>query len=813
MLHPRDIVSFAAVAAVAGLCCSAAEIPPPPSADWTVFPSCQVRSTAEARAVFEPMTGSLPVTLVGEGPGAWVSLPGNFKGTTHQRCSWDIRIDADLAAARGLQFLFYSAGSEPVSQVSLYCHSGNGWYSTTADIRRDGVWQRVLFDKSRTKTEGTPAGWGAVDLLRVSAWRAGADADTAFGIAHIGPLASTAPVLVLRADSAAGGPEATSVAQFVETVSRCLDDIGIESAVLSDRDVTAARLAGRKLVVLPHNPSVPDEAMAALREFVAGGGRLLSFYGCPAEVLELIGMTRGEWQRAPGGPFRGIARVGDGLPGQPEVVRQASWNITPARPATPEARVVAVWQAADGTTTDLPALTVSPRGAHMAHVLLSDDWPGKRRLMLAMVAGAFPDAWAQAARHELDGAGRWGRFESLDDLGAALSRLGMTPATQAAWATAMGARQKAQEAIRKESYLAAIDAAQAAAKAAREAWCMAQPAVPGEHRAFWCHSAFGLDGQTWDESIGLLKRSGFTAILPNLLWGGVAFYPGEVLPPYADLARRGDQMQLCLDACRKYGIECHVWKVNWNMGSATDPAWVQRMVAAGRVQQDAQGVVSERWLCPSHPENQALEVAAMVDLARRYPIDGLHFDYIRYPDSQHCFCPGCRSRFEAHLGAAVEGWPAAVRQPGALRQRWLDWRREAITAVVRAVSEQARQARPGIRISAAVFRQWPTDRDEVGQDWKLWCERGYLDFVCPMDYTESTRTFQSQVRRQLEWSSGKPCYPGIGLSCWADPSDVMLLLEQIAICRELGTGGFTIFNFDRHAREVLPGLALGATAR
>ena len=202
----------------------------------------------------------------------------------------------------------------------------------------------------------------------------------------------------------------------------------------------------------------------------------------------------------------------------------------------------------------------------------------------------------------------------------------------------------------------------------------------------------------------------------------------------------------------------------------------------------------------------------MVDLARRYPIDGLHFDYIRYPDGQHCFCPGCRSRFEGHVGEAVADWPAAVRQPGALRRRWLDWRRETITAVVRAVSEQARQARPGIRISAAVFRQWPTDRDEVGQDWKLWCERGYLDFVCPMDYTESARTFRSAVRHQLEWASGKPCYPGIGLSCWADPSDVMMLLEQIGICRDLGTGGFTIFNFDRHAREVLPGLALGATA-
>jgi uncharacterized lipoprotein YddW (UPF0748 family) len=231
------------------------------------------------------------------------------------------------------------------------------------------------------------------------------------------------------------------------------------------------------------------------------------------------------------------------------------------------------------------------------------------------------------------------------------------------------------------------------------------------------------------------------------------------------------------------------------------------------VQQDADGKVEEHWLCPSHPENQQLEIDSMVEVARRYPVDGLHFDYIRYPSSNYCFCAGCRSRFEQHVGRPVADWPGAVRIPGELRSQWLDWRRDQITAVVRAVAEQARQVRPGIRISAAVFSNWPRDRDSVGQDWKLWCEKGYLDFVCPMDYTDSNQTFRTSVRNQTGWAAGKPLYPGIGLSCWADPRDPVRLLEQIAICREFKTGGFTVFNYDQNAEDVLPYCAVGATAK
>jgi uncharacterized lipoprotein YddW (UPF0748 family) len=298
-----------------------------------------------------------------------------------------------------------------------------------------------------------------------------------------------------------------------------------------------------------------------------------------------------------------------------------------------------------------------------------------------------------------------------------------------------------------------------------------------------------------------------------MLWGGTAYYDSSVLPVSPLVKDKGDQIALCLAACRKYGLQCHVWKVNWNMGGRAPKEFADRMTKEGRTQRNASGRPIDQWLCPSHPDNQKLEIDAMVEVATKYEVDGIHFDYIRYPGPEGCFCDGCRQRFEKSIGRKVDRWPADV-QTGSLRQAWLDFRRDNITAVVAAVSQAVRAARPKVKISAAVFGNWAADRDGVGQDWKLWCDKGYLDFVCPMDYTPDSGEFESLVTRQRTWAGKVPCYPGIGLSTWPAPGDVFLLLKQIRITRATGSGGFTIFDYGpAEAKGIVPLCGMGVTRK
>jgi uncharacterized lipoprotein YddW (UPF0748 family) len=130
------------------------------------------------------------------------------------------------------------------------------------------------------------------------------------------------------------------------------------------------------------------------------------------------------------------------------------------------------------------------------------------------------------------------------------------------------------------------------------------------------------------------------------------------------------------------------------------------------------------------------------------------------------------------------------------------------------VSEQVRAIKPNIKVSAAVFRNWPSDRDSVGQDWSLWCKEGYLDFVCPMDYTESDEKFENWVVNQKVWARGKPICPGIGASSSGSHLMPEHVIAQIKITRRHNTHGFTIFNYGpAEAKDLVPLLGMGITAK
>lgn len=801
------------VACGAALACVwtlAQEIPAPP-APGRLFPEwAAIQGQAELDA---------RVSVMEETPKAvWsadraMRLPVAFAGTRAARMNWDVRLKADLRLAKGVQFDFYCADLTPFSSFSLYFRSGKGWYHASFSPERTGAWQRITVDRTGVREEGDPAGWENVDLLRFSAWRC-RDADTVCALANLGPAGDEPDVLVVRAESnvAAAGNEGKAFGTYADSVSVTLDRLGIASAQVADTALASELLERVKLVVLPYNPSVPPAAADLLRAFSARGGKLLACYALPPETAKLLGLKRSGGAEAEGGAFAGFARTAEGLERQPDFAPQASWRTTTAVSAEGQrARVVAVWRDAQGRDTPLPAVTVTPAGAFIGHVWFGSSGEASLGLMRALVGALDASVWRKASEHAF---ARIGAFAGAEDFGAFRSTVmaGAPKASRRALAEASSARAEAERLMAAGAWSDSLDASARAADAARRAWFLMQKPVKGEHRAFWCHSAFGLRGQDWDASIRFLKENGFTAILPNMLWGGTAYYPSKVLPEYPELAQKGDQIAQCLAACRKYGVKCHVWKVNWNMSSHAPKDFMARMAAEGRVQKLYDGETKAEWLCPSHPANQAQEVAAMLEIVRNYAVDGVHFDYIRYPDNSSCFCDGCRARFEARLGHAVAAWPADTRKDEQVQAAWLDFRRSNIDGVVRQVAEEARRIRPGVEISAAVFRNWPVDRDGVGQDWKMWCEQGWLDFVCPMDYVDSNALFRNMVASQIPYAGQARLYPGIGLSCWKDPRDAVKLAEQIGVVRELGVPGFTVFNYDANAEATLPSLRLGVTA-
>lgn len=771
----------------------------PLSAAEGVIDEGRYASPSEAAKNWLAREGTLPATLGEVEDGKFLLLSCQFVGTKANRAVWDRATTLDLSQAEGIEFELRCDDPAAVSSFSFYFQSGDGWYSIAFTPPNPRDWTTITLRKDGARVEGKPLGWNQVTGLRLAAWR-GDDLNTNLYIRNVrltGVLGVDTHILVARPDSQDKGDLA-----FLETVSTFLGNLGLRHATLPEADLTPDKLNKTDLVVLPHNPRLPDHATTALASYLQSGGHLLAFYTFPSALEQVIGISRGKHLKpATEGQFSSIRPVAGAFEGAPAVARQASWNIVATQAVEGKSQVLAEWFDAQGQSTGYPAVVASSNAVFLTHVLLPDDAANKERLLLAMAGRAQPRFWESLLDLRKAALNRIGRYHSFDTMAAA------TPGMQAAVASLATAQTERQAG----HFGRALDLTEQAIAQSRQAYCLAQTSQADEFRAFWCHSAFGVKGMTWDDAIAKLKANGFTAVMPNMLWGGIAYYPSKVLPVSPEVATRGDQIAECLAACRRHGIQMHVWKVNWNLGDAVPPEFLARLRREGRLQQSNTGE-ELAWLCPSHPENLKLEREALLEVARNYAIDGIHFDYIRYPGSDHCFCPRCRERFETATAKPVAKWPADVLAKGARREEWIKWCQDNITALVKSTSAEVRKLRPGIQISAAVFRNWTVDSIVVMQDWKQWCEKGYLDFVCPMDYTASLSTYDTWVRKQKEWAGPARLVPGIGASSSRTLLPVDQVIEQIQITRQHRAGGFIIFNLGpTEISDLLPSLSLGIT--
>ena len=788
------------------------------SVDRVPVETVSYRDSGAAAVAWTPSQGASPASLASEmTPDGRPALRFDCDmARLNERAYWDRTVRLDLSRQSRIVFWVKMTGdASAVAHCTLYFNAGTGWYGQSFDVPEQG-WQRVTLDRGGFTPEDAPQGWQSIRGIRLSFWK-GRDRQASVMLG--GMEAEAAAVAVVR-NSRAGDEGGL----WADRMASLLKEAGVDAGTVDDVDVEQGVLQGKRIAVLPNNSRISDAEANALDAFVAQGGRVLACYGLPDRLAALLGLADATWTKAAlPGQFAAMRFKPGGPIGLPHVAKQASWNITRVRPASRNARIIAEWEDASGRPTGMPAVVLSDTGAFVSHVVLDDDRPAKVQMLRALMGHFDADLWPEIATGALKDSGTLGsRWKSFEEAEAAIRGLARTSPRQAAvnrsLASARRERDRARAAMVRQRYHEALEPAAATRRYLTEAFATVQSPRQGEFRAVWCHSAYGVEGMTWDQAVANLKRNGFTAVVPNMLWGGSADYASDLLPVTERARKEGDQIAACLEACRKHGIEVHIWKVNWNLSTAPD-AFVEKMRAEGRLQR-TNGGKEVRWLCPSHPANFELERDSMLEVARKYAVDGIHFDYIRYPDGSTCYCDGCRQRFSAaqmvRSGRPFPGikrWPEDVLRGGPLHAEYQEFRRQNITRLVQAVAEEARKIRPGIKISAAVFPNWPACRDEIGQDWSMWVREGYLDFICPMDYTASNREFRTRVQVQREEVKGRiPLITGIGAS--APGLDAVQTIEQALIAREEGAQGFILFNYDpRTASDHIPMMGRGLTGR
>ena len=195
-------------------------------------------------------------------------------------------------------------------------------------------------------------------------------------------------------------------------------------------------------------------------------------------------------------------------------------------------------------------------------------------------------------------------------------------------------------------------------------------------------------------------------------------------------------------------------------------------------------------------------VSVVADLVARYAVDGVHLDYIRYPNEEFDYSRGALEAFKADVMGSLDA--AARRQKErsigadlvawteAFPERWTEFRQRRLTALVARLRESVKARRPGAIFSAAVTPDSKEASARRLQDWASWVRSELLDVICPMAYSTDSSVFTTQVAGATQVAAGRPVWAGIG----AYRLSMEETVENIRIARRLGARGVVLFSYD-----------------
>ncbi len=282
-----------------------------------------------------------------------------------------------------------------------------------------------------------------------------------------------------------------------------------------------------------------------------------------------------------------------------------------------------------------------------------------------------------------------------------------------------------------------------------------------EFRGFWV-DGFNQGFHTPEQVDTLLQRvraANMNAVIVQMRKRGDAHYASP-LEPIATQQQVGfDALAYLIEKAHSGTprIEVHVW-VNshpiWpGSGWPTDPKHILNRYPEIQTEDYNGKRVTEvgyggDW---GHPIYHEWFTKVVLDIVRRYDIDGIHFDYIRYTGERWGYNPVSVERFNRRYGR--------VGKPEPTDPLWKQWRRDQVSAVVRKIYAQATALKPNLKVSAALIT-WgdgPQNTDDwvnrsayraVFQDWQGWLREGILDMAIPMVYyNEANPRFAEFYRR------------------------------------------------------------------
>jgi uncharacterized lipoprotein YddW (UPF0748 family) len=355
-----------------------------------------------------------------------------------------------------------------------------------------------------------------------------------------------------------------------------------------------------------------------------------------------------------------------------------------------------------------------------------------------------------------------------------------------------------------------------------------------EVRALWVQRGSLTSAASVISVVEMAEQGRFNTLIVQVRGRGDAYYNSRYEPRPALLAKQSvsfDPLALMVERAHRAGLKVHAW-VNVNLVSDAqppaarkhlvylhpewlmvprplaedlgrmnprDPQYLRRLSEYARARSDR---VEGIFISPIHRGAVDHVTRVIGDIMSRYNVDGIHLDYIRFPNDEFDYSAAALNEFRSEVTSKITG---AERRDYAARargrplfytemfpQRWQEFRRARLTALLTRIRATVKSRRSRAMLTAAVFPDANDAANRRFQNWGSWLETGLLDAICPMVYTTDPALFRTQIANVEQLAGRRPVWAGIG-AYQLSPSATV---QNIRAARQLGVEGVVLFSYD-----------------
>jgi uncharacterized lipoprotein YddW (UPF0748 family) len=252
-----------------------------------------------------------------------------------------------------------------------------------------------------------------------------------------------------------------------------------------------------------------------------------------------------------------------------------------------------------------------------------------------------------------------------------------------------------------------------------------------------------------------------------------------------------DPLAFAIEAAHARGLQLHAWFNPFRARHPTSISPIAESHLAARKPELVRVYGKHLWLDPAEAEARAEVLAAILDVVRRYDVDGVHMDdyFYPYPENEQPF-PDDMTWLQYRAGG------------GRLNRD--DWRRRNIDDFVRTLYFAVKRARPGVQVGISPFGIWRPHHPrqirgfdayaKLYADARLWLRRGWVDYLAPQLYWPIDRREQSFPVLLRWWMSqdrrNRGIVPGLFASKWSKEE----IAKQIALAKRSKARGYILFS-------------------